>query len=76
MDVLCIERSKVKFHDYNTWLDGMATEMEEADKRGDSETIFRIVKLVSGLMTVAKTQAPTLDKQGELILDHKKLAKV
>ena len=62
--------------DYNAWLDSMATDMEEADKRGDSETIFRIVKLVSGLMTVATTQAPSVDKQGNLILDHQKLAGV
>ena len=62
--------------DYNTWLDGMATEMEEADRRGDSETIFRIVKIVSGLMTAAKTQAPSTDKKGNLILDHDKLAEV
>ena len=58
--------------DYNSWLDGMATKMEEADRRGDSETIFRIVKVVSGLMTVAKTQAPAVDKDGKLILDHKR----
>ena len=62
--------------DYNEWLDGMATKMEEADKRGDSETIFRIVKIVSGLMTVASTQAPSVDKQGDLILDHQKLTSV
>ena len=41
-----------------------------------TETIFRIVKLVSGLMTVAKAQAPSLDKSGNLILDHQKLASV
>ena len=62
--------------DYNAWLDGMATKMEEADKRGDSETIFRIVKIVSGLMTAAKTQSPSVDKDGNLILVHQRLAKV
>ena len=62
--------------DYNDWLDSMATKMEEADRRGDSETIFRIVKIVSGLMTTATSQAPSVDSQGDLILDHQKLAAV
>ena len=50
--------------------------MEEADKRGDSEAIFRIIKIVSGLMTTVKTQSPSVDKEGNLILDHNRLAKV
>ena len=54
----------------------MATKMEVVDKRGDSETIFRIVKIASGLMTAAKTQAPSVDKDRNLILDHQRLAKV
>ena len=62
--------------DYNMWLDSMATEMEEADKRGDSKTIFKNVKLVSGLMTAAQTQTPSRDKNDTLILDHNRLAEV
>ena len=62
--------------DYNAWLDIMAADMEEADRRGDSESIFKIVKLVSGLMTAATTQAPSVDKHGNLILDHQKLTGV
>ena len=52
----------------------MANKMEEADKKGDSETIFRIVKLMSGLMTASSSVAPSKDEQGNLILDQKKLA--
>ena len=61
--------------DYNDWLSLMATKMEEADKKGDSETIFRIVKIMSGLMMASSNTAPSTNKQGELILDHKQLAK-
>ena len=45
----------VNLRDYNNWLDEMTTKMEDSDRRGDTETIFRIVKLVSGLMTTANT---------------------
>ena len=62
--------------DYNTWLEGMAKKMEEADKRGDSETIFRIVKIISGLMTTASAAEPSIDKNGDLILDQNKLDEV
>ena len=60
--------------DYNDWLRQMATEMEEADKKGDSETIFRIVRIISGLMSASSSAAPSVDKNGELILDQDKLA--
>ena len=66
---------KANLNDYNDWLSQMATRMEEADRKGDSETIFRIVKIMSGLMTTSSTTAPSTDKNGDLILDHKKLAK-
>ena len=49
--------------DYNKWMVEMATRMEEADKKFDSGTIFRIVKLMSGLMTAASSTAPSTDKQ-------------
>ena len=62
--------------DYNDWLRQMTAEMEEADKKGDSETIFRIVKIISGLMTASSSTAPSVDKQGDLILDQDKLTKV
>ena len=61
---------------YNEWLAQMATKMEEADKKDDSETIFCIVKLMSGLLTAASSTSPSTDKKGDLILDHKKLASV
>ena len=54
----------------------MATKMEEANRIDDSETIFRIVKIISGLITTATSQAPAIKKDGELILDHAELAKV
>ena len=54
----------------------MATEMEDADKRGDSETIFRIVKIISGILCASSNAAPSVDKQGKLILDQNKLAEV
>ena len=60
--------------DYNTLLDKLVTEMEQADQRGDSKTIFRIVKLISGLMTIANGKAPTVDKEGNLILDQQRMA--
>ena len=53
----------------------MTDKMEEADKRGDSETIFRVVKIMSGLMTAASSKAPSTDKQGGLILDQASLAR-
>ena len=62
--------------DYNLWSDGMTTKMEETDKRGDSETIFRIVKIFNGLMTTAQAQAPSVDNEGNLILDHNHLSQV
>ena len=62
--------------DYNAWLQKMATEMEEADRRGDSETIFRIVKIISGIMSASGNAAPSVDKNGELILDQGKLVEV
>ena len=66
---------KANLDDYNTWLSKMAEKMEETDRVGDSETIFRIVKLMSGLMQASSTDAPSVDKNGDLILDHKALAK-
>ena len=66
---------KANLDDYNEWLKKMADKMEEADRVGDSETIFRIVKLMSGLMQASSTDAPSTDKNGDLILDHKTLAK-
>ena len=54
----------------------MASKMEEADRRGDSETIFRIVRIISGLMAASSSDAPAMDKDGELILDQSKLASV
>ena len=66
---------EANLRDYNSWLDKMTTEMEKADSRGDTETIFRTVKLVSGLMTSSAGKAPTRDKK-ELILDQKKMAQV
>ena len=54
----------------------MAPEMEETNKRGDSETIFRVVKIVSGLMVTASSGSPSVDKDGNLILDQNKLAEV
>ena len=62
--------------DYNEWMVTMVTRMKEADKKGDSETIFRIVKIMNGLMTAASSTTPSTDKQGDLILDHKSLTKV
>ena len=62
--------------DYNTWLAEMATTMEEADKRGDSETIFRVVKIVSGLLVAASSGDPSVDSNGDLILDQHKMAEV
>ena len=62
--------------DYNAWLSEMTEEMERAHKKGDSETIFRIVKIISGQMVAAGSRSPTVDKNGELILDQEKLAKV
>ena len=63
-------------HDYNDWLKQMASEMEDADNKGDSEKIFRIVKIISGQMAAASTQAPSTDKNGDLVLDQQKLAQV
>ena len=60
--------------DYNVWLEKMTTEMEGVDKKGDSEKIFRIVKIVSGLMTAASPQAPSVDKNDNMILDQEKLS--
>lgn len=62
--------------DYHAWLRKMATKMEEADRVGDSETVFRVVKIVSGLMTTASGKAPSVDEDGKLILDQKRLAQV
>ena len=42
----------------------MTTKMEEANKTGDSETVFRIVKIISGLITTATSQAPVTKKDG------------
>ena len=42
----------------------------------DSETIFRIVKIIGGQMVAAGSRSPAVDKNGELILDHEKLAEV
>ena len=50
--------------------------MERADKRGDSATIYKIVKIMSGLLTASGQEAPSVDKHNNLILDHSKLAKV
>ena len=61
---------------YDTRLSGMATVMEEADKRGDSKTIFRVVKLVSGQMVTASAGAPSVDKNDDLILDQCKLTEL
>ena len=49
--------------------------MEEADKHGDSESIFRIVKVVSGLITASSSQTLSMDKNGDSILDQGKLDK-
>ena len=55
----------------------MVTKMEDADKRGDSETVFRVVKIVvSGLMTTVSAKASSTDKNGDLILDQENLSKV
>ena len=54
----------------------MTTKIENADKRGDSETVFRVVKIVSGLMTAASVKAPSIDKNDDLILDQSKLTQV
>ena len=54
----------------------MAEDMEKAHNIGDSESILKIVKLTSGLMVVASPQAPTVDKNDEMILDHDKLVSV
>lgn len=69
---------KSNLKDYNTWLKKMVTEMEEADKKGDSETIFRCVKIkiISGLMKAAAGKAPSVGKDGDLILDQNRLAQV
>ena len=53
----------------------MTTEIEIANSRGDTETVFRTVKLVSGLMTSSTGKAPTRINK-ELILDQKKMAQV
>ena len=66
----------VNLKDYNSCLEQMVTKMEDVDKRGDSETVFRVVKVVSGLMTAASAKAPSTDKNGDLILDQEKLSKV
>ena len=54
----------------------MAAEMETADKKGDSESIFRIVKIVSGLLTAASSHAPSVDKNGDVMLDQNRLTEV
>ena len=54
----------------------MVTETEEADKRGDSETIFRIVKIISGIMSASSNSTSSVDKNGKLTLDQSKLADV
>ena len=54
----------------------MVVKMEEADKKGDSKTIFRIVKIMIGLMTASSSATSSTDKNGNLILDHTKFAKV
>ena len=41
-----------------------------------SETIFRIVKIISGLLATSSSTAPSVDKQGDLILDQDKLTSV
>ena len=61
--------------DYNEWLNRMADKMEMADKKGDSATIFKIVKIMSGLLTSSAQASPSTDKDGNLILDHDKLAR-
>ena len=66
---------KTNLNDYNEWLSKMADKMEETDRVGDSETIFHIVKLMIGLMQASSTDAPSTDKNGDLILDQKTLAK-
>ena len=53
----------------------MADKMEMADKKGDSATIFKIVKIMSGLLTSSAQASPSTDKDGNLILDHDKLAR-
>ena len=45
-------------------------------KWGDSEKIFRIVKIISGILSASSNAAPSVDKDGELILDQGKLAEV
>ena len=57
----------------------MATEMmEEADKKGDSETIFRSNSQdnISDIMSASGNAAPSVDKNGELILGQSNLADV
>ena len=62
--------------DYNTWLEKMTVEMEEANSRGDTEAVFRIVKIISGLMVAANGKSPAKDKKGDLILDQARMAEV
>lgn len=54
----------------------MTDKMERADKIDDSSTVFKVVKVISGLLTATSQTAPTKDKDGNIILDHEKLTAV
>lgn len=67
---------QANLNDYNNWLEEITKKMEEEDKCDDSETIFRVIKIVSCLMVTSSSQASSVDKNGDLILDQAKWIKL
>lgn len=62
--------------DYNAWLSAITSKMEEAHGRGDTETVYRLVRKISGDAKAFSSKTPSKDKSGSIIMDQVELAKM
>ena len=68
-----VKNSNLK--DYTDWLEAMTKDIEEADRRGDSRSIFWSTKVVCGTAHSFTSKTPS-KHDGKLILDQEELAEV
>ena len=63
-------------NDYRAWVSRCVEEIEKADAKGDTRTVFKATKTVSGLNNSFASKQPTLNSAGLQIHDSEELANV
>ena len=66
----------VNLKDYNEWLEKLTRKMEVANGQGDVKEVHNLVRMISGAQKTFPGTTPTVDENGDRILQQQRLTEV